>query len=315
MRQSTLNQIRTKGINRGGLYGFFVKGESIAGTIDDSSENATDASIPPSGASTPPTSASDSEAPAKVVKMSDKKSKRKRQDDDESVKAKKIGRSDAKSAKVVKPGSAPKNITPSSKDQAAVARKITKLSPKKKAMYEERAALKKQSLDEYILRRIQKKSAKRETRYDEPAAPALFFTDLEGDATLPQQVATAKPIQPVLGAVEDVPVNNTSTARVKGQAVAVPEPALEDNSTNKDANADTSEVSRRKLKLHEKQKKKKAIKQAHKAVVRGKRKEKKTIKQAHKAESRAKSTSKWGPNKANSRWGKAKNLAAQGEDV
>lgn len=33
--KSTLNQIRTKGINRGGLYGFFVKGESLKGTLGD----------------------------------------------------------------------------------------------------------------------------------------------------------------------------------------------------------------------------------------------------------------------------------------
>ncbi|KAF2030576.1 hypothetical protein EK21DRAFT_20595, partial [Setomelanomma holmii] len=79
--ESTLNQIRTKGVNRGGLYGFFVKGEAIAGTIDDIS-SATDTSIPPSGASTPPTSvsASDTEANTKSTKTSDRKTKRKQVD-------------------------------------------------------------------------------------------------------------------------------------------------------------------------------------------------------------------------------------------
>lgn len=50
---STLSQIQEKGINRGGLYGFFVKGEGLVGTIGEES------SSPTSGASTPPTSASD----------------------------------------------------------------------------------------------------------------------------------------------------------------------------------------------------------------------------------------------------------------
>ncbi|KAF2246513.1 hypothetical protein BU26DRAFT_400663, partial [Trematosphaeria pertusa] len=32
-QESTLSQVRSKGINRGGLYGFFVKGEGLTGTI------------------------------------------------------------------------------------------------------------------------------------------------------------------------------------------------------------------------------------------------------------------------------------------
>ncbi|KAF1346430.1 hypothetical protein EJ07DRAFT_160462 [Lizonia empirigonia] len=75
---STLSQDSEEGINRGGLYGFFVRGESIAGTLGDSDSSAapTDASAAPSGTSTPATSASDSEA---VKKAADKKSKRKRE--------------------------------------------------------------------------------------------------------------------------------------------------------------------------------------------------------------------------------------------
>lgn len=126
-RQSTLNQIRTKGINRGGLYGFFVKGEAIAGTIEDSSASATDASVPPSSASTPPTSASESEAPKKT--------------------AKKV-----------------KQAKKSGKDSNSVERKVAKLSSKKRAMYEGRAKAKKQTLDEYIARRIEKKAEKKAKR-------------------------------------------------------------------------------------------------------------------------------------------------------
>jgi hypothetical protein len=248
----------------------------------------------------------------KAVKMSDKKSKRKRQDESESVKVKKAKKDDEKTAKAAKTAeSAPKDNIISDKDQAAVARKITKLSPKKKATYGERAALKNQTLDEYILRRIQKKSSKSEsskpeTRYDEPDAPVLFFTDLEGDATLPQKVTTAKFNQPVLG---DLPATTTSTTPAPGnadEAAAISKPAPADNPTD-DAAPTAAEMSRRKAKLREKQKKKKPIKAASRADVRGKRKEKKALKKERKAETRAKSKSKFGPNKAtNSRWAKVK---------
>lgn len=114
-KESTLSQIRTKGINRGGLYGFFVKGESIAGTIDDSS--ATDNSRPQSGISTPctagSTSASDAERPA--YGLADKRLKR----------------------------------------------RLAKLKPTTRAEYESRAAVKGQTLEQYLLRRICKKDDKR----------------------------------------------------------------------------------------------------------------------------------------------------------
>jgi nucleolar protein TMA23 len=139
--QSTLSQIRTQGINRGGLYGFFVKGECIAGTIEDSSASATDASLHPSGTSTPPTSASDTEAPSKTIKKSKTDKKRKRATEDETT--------------VDKPTKASK------KNKDPVAAKIAKLSTKEKAEYEARAALKNQTLEQYVLRRIEKKSDKK----------------------------------------------------------------------------------------------------------------------------------------------------------
>lgn len=70
---STLAQVQQKGINRGGLYGFFVKGEGLIGTIGDESETsvdtvsstaeseATTTSGDQSASSTPPTSASTSD--------------------------------------------------------------------------------------------------------------------------------------------------------------------------------------------------------------------------------------------------------------
>lgn len=64
--QSTLSQVRSKGINRGGLYGFFVKGEGLTGTISSTEESsaaeASNSSALSAGVSTPPTSASDSDS-------------------------------------------------------------------------------------------------------------------------------------------------------------------------------------------------------------------------------------------------------------
>ncbi|KAH7086107.1 hypothetical protein BKA63DRAFT_501081 [Paraphoma chrysanthemicola] len=188
--ESTLSQIRSKGINRGGLYGFFVKGEAIAGTIDDTS--STDTSVPPSGASTPPTSvpASDAEASSKPSRASEKKTKRKREAD-AGVTAKKKAKMEKKSksagpavsASTKKMESSQENKK-STKDEDAVTRKINKMTSEEKATAEERAAAKKQTLHEYILRRIQKKADKNSSRYDESDSNPHYFTDLEGDPTL-----------------------------------------------------------------------------------------------------------------------------------
>ncbi|KAJ4366203.1 hypothetical protein N0V83_007838 [Neocucurbitaria cava] len=148
-KESTLSQIRTQGINRGGLYGFFVKGEAIAGTIEDESATTTDASIPASGASTPPTSASDTETPAQTSNKTVKDKKRKRDGKDVSGGGKKAK---AVSAKV------------EGKEQAVVAAKLAKLKPSEMAEYKTRAAAKDQTLEEYVLRRIQKKADKRATK-------------------------------------------------------------------------------------------------------------------------------------------------------
>lgn len=146
--QSTLSQIQKKGINRGGLYGFFVRGESIAGTLGDSEDSSTaptDASAAPSGTSTPATTASDSEK-----KPTDKKTKRKREADVEVSKSKK--------------SRSKKEETSSNKDAKKLAKKIAKLSVDEKATYEQRAAAKGQTLETYVARRIQKKSEQRATR-------------------------------------------------------------------------------------------------------------------------------------------------------
>jgi hypothetical protein len=84
-KESTLSQVRTKGINRGGLYGFFVKGEGLAGTVKDSEESSVDEAASKEKASTtPPTSQSESETgeipvnDASMAKKNKKDNKRKR---------------------------------------------------------------------------------------------------------------------------------------------------------------------------------------------------------------------------------------------
>ncbi|KAJ5020894.1 hypothetical protein J3E73DRAFT_357143 [Bipolaris maydis] len=141
-KDSTLDQIRTKGINRGGLYGFFVKGEQIEGTIEDTSAITTEASNPSSG-TTP-------------AKTSEKKNKRKREEKEASA-SKKSKKSKDSSEKTSK-------SQPSDNDQDAVAKKLAKLKPDEKAEYETRAAEKGQTLEQYVLRRIQKKAEKDTTK-------------------------------------------------------------------------------------------------------------------------------------------------------
>ncbi|KAI8933536.1 hypothetical protein NX059_009274 [Plenodomus lindquistii] len=166
-KESTLNQIRTQGVNRGGLYGFFVKGEDIKGTIEDSSATTTDASVPPSGTSTPATSASDTEG-ASTMKKSDKKRKREETEapdpNTKSSKSKKDAKSAKKAAKKATKNDAEaqnsSSASPDSKAQAAVTAKLAKMKPAEKAEYQTRASEKGQTLEEYVLRRIQKKAEK-----------------------------------------------------------------------------------------------------------------------------------------------------------
>ncbi|KAF2127865.1 hypothetical protein P153DRAFT_43188 [Dothidotthia symphoricarpi CBS 119687] len=128
-QESTLSQIREKGINRGGLYGFFVKGEAIAGTI------GSDGSTISSRVSTPATPMSGNEITAAAT--STKKTKRKREANGDSDAAKKAKK---------------------------VQKKIAKLGAGEKAQLEKRASEKNQTLEEYVMRRIQKKDKKRTTR-------------------------------------------------------------------------------------------------------------------------------------------------------
>ncbi|KAH9880609.1 hypothetical protein IAQ61_000903 [Plenodomus lingam] len=182
----TGKEIRTQGINRGGLYGFFVKGEAIQGTIEDSSATTTDASVPPSGTNTPATSVSDTEGASTAAKL-DKTSKRKREEADvsetniksrKSDKEAKLAKKEAKKmAEVDAATQKPSTHSSRSKERTSVTAKLTKMKPAKKAEYQARALQKGQSLEKYVLRRIQKKDQKR-AKYVDPSDPRFFFVDL-----------------------------------------------------------------------------------------------------------------------------------------
>jgi len=79
-------------------------------------------------------------------------------------------------------------------EQAMVAEKLSKLKPAERTDYEARAAAKGQSLEQYVLRRIQKKTEKNATKPAEAtSAPGLFFIDLRGDPDLANAAADTQP--------------------------------------------------------------------------------------------------------------------------
>ncbi|KAF2638265.1 hypothetical protein P280DRAFT_471383 [Massarina eburnea CBS 473.64] len=195
-KESTLAQVQKKGINRGGLYGFFVKGEGLAGTVENSSESESGKesdSTKIEGTVTPPTSASENEhvtaaKPTDDAKRAKKSSKRKRDsaenaaskkqkqvsDDMPETKASiaskrdpKQGTREQQSKQEQREARKQKKEQKKSREPAtqqqpsSIPAKLAKLSPGEKQKYEERAAAKGQTLDEYVLRRMVKKSAKR----------------------------------------------------------------------------------------------------------------------------------------------------------
>lgn len=100
MLQSTLSQVRKVGINRGGLYGFFVKGEGLQGTVGQPlitpsvAESSLQTPTSTSAQSTPPTS-TNADPPA------EKSSKKKRKREEEPSKGgnKKLKKEKAKKEK------------------------------------------------------------------------------------------------------------------------------------------------------------------------------------------------------------------------
>jgi len=215
--------------------------------------------------------------------MADKETKRKRQDEVEPKVAKKAKKTNMKSDKKEK--AAPE--APSSSDQAEVNRKIAKFSPKKREWYEKRAAAKNQTINDYILRRVQKKSIKLAKRRTKSVPPAPFFTDLEGDVTL---------------------LNQATAAAVGATELSIPQqPLPETESTLPDVSEPAAEETPQKPAQKKVHGNKSGEKKRYKAAMRAKRQLKKEEKKAVKAEKRAnKSTSKFGKNKDKSRYNKNK---------
>ena len=75
-----------------------------------------------------------------------------------------------------------------SRNANAIAAKLANLSDDGRTQYQERAASKQQSLELYVLRRIQKKASKKTNKKASTPGTTpseqLFFMDLEGDANL-----------------------------------------------------------------------------------------------------------------------------------
>ncbi|KAF2277825.1 uncharacterized protein EI97DRAFT_487833 [Westerdykella ornata] len=143
--ESTLAQVRKQGINRGGLYGFFVRGEGLRGTIGVSESTAA-ADRSGSGkenereSTATSTSDTSSESTSKTEKRKEKKKKKEKQKS---------------------PETADRNLDLSPEAYQAITAKLSKLTSEEKAQYEERARAKKQTLEQYVLRRIQKKDEKK----------------------------------------------------------------------------------------------------------------------------------------------------------
>lgn len=262
-QESTLNQIRTKGINRGGLYGFFVKGEGMAGTIGDSTEDE----VVDEGASTPPTSASDTET-----------KKRKRDGDETHTKAKKSKKGTASHTKLA--------ATPD--ENAAITAKIAKMSERKKAWYDERAAAKGRTTEEILLRRIRKSKTKLISRNKlkalkgpQSAAGLTFISDTTGDATL-AQVAATTPVRQIV-----VSADTTEGAKADRRQQREDRKAAKNLVRKKDKGVEYGS----KNNYEQAMKDKKARKKAEKAEKAGRKKKKE---------------SKWDDGKENSRGGKLK---------
>lgn len=174
-QESALAQAQKHGVNRGGLYGRFVKGEGVPGTLgqyilpSSTSEEPKVAvevkKVPANGMlPTPQDSDAQEEKAERKRKRSDKaeekKSKRKtdgskeKKSDSQDKAAKKAKKETKKSAKGTKSG-----ITTADASSAE-----EELDSEKRALYAKRAAEKGVSLEVYIKRRQEKYAAKKDEK-------------------------------------------------------------------------------------------------------------------------------------------------------
>lgn len=166
-KESALAQVQKHGVNRGGLYGRFVKGEGVPGTFGKSVESSTATSALPS----PQLEAVEKKVEVTPLKGEGKKRKRDGEDRME------CGRKDAKAArkaakaekKQSKSGTAtpvesagePVKVAKGNKDRETKGSLVASLDPAKQAMYAKRAAEKGVSLEDYVKRRQVKNAEKK----------------------------------------------------------------------------------------------------------------------------------------------------------
>lgn len=166
-KESALAQVQKHGVNRGGLYGRFVKGEGVPGTFGTSVESSTATSAV--GSPKP-------EAAKKAVEVTPLKGegkKRKRDGEGELVGRSKDAKAARKAAKAEKKKSKSKRTTLAGSDaesskaaeeknsQKAKGRAVSSLDPAKQALYAKRAAEKGVSLEDYVKRRQVKYAEKK----------------------------------------------------------------------------------------------------------------------------------------------------------
>lgn len=138
-KESTLSNVKAQGIHRGGLYGRFVRGEGVGGTI---------------GLQIVPVS----KQPFDLKSTKDKK--RKRSDPSVEKEAKK-NKLDKKQEKREKKAARAADVQMSEKELEHFGLKKKALSSEKLAQYEARASMKKITVEEYMKRREVKNKAQK----------------------------------------------------------------------------------------------------------------------------------------------------------
>jgi len=169
-KESALAQAQKHGVNRGGLYGRFVKGEGVPGTLGQDIWPSTKTGevvevkkVAENGMLPTPQDSDAQEEKAerkrkRADKSEEKKSKRKADSADSDEKASKKAKKEAK-----KVGKSAKGKT-SGTSTADASGAEEELDSEKRALYTKRAAEKGVSLEAYIKRRQEKYSAKKDEK-------------------------------------------------------------------------------------------------------------------------------------------------------
>jgi nucleolar protein TMA23 len=162
-KESALAQAQKHGVNRGGLYGRFVKGEGMPGSLGETilpSSTPTEAKKTSDNGMLPTPQDSDAQEEKadrkrkRSDKSEEKKSKRKADSSKEDEAAKKAKKAAKKAAKSIKSGTTTADASGAEEE----------LDSEKRALYTKRAAEKGVSLETYIKRRQEKYAAKKDEK-------------------------------------------------------------------------------------------------------------------------------------------------------